>query len=182
MLTNWLVTLRLTPKTSIGIPTVKGNTIRVSIKRRKCSDWLSLELSTLRSSMVSLQMFSSKLRKVRSLYWEISSAFERHACFKWRCYKNAERIPQRLCDLMNFILESLKNLRQNLVLYLLICSNNLLIRVKSPRNGLWLTAVHFIRKKIDRALPSNYRPVSLICVPRKMLEHIVCTNIMAHLD
>ena len=29
---------------------------------------------------------------------------------------------------------------------------------------------------------SNYRPVSLTCVPSKMLEHIVCTNIMAHLD
>ena len=28
----------------------------------------------------------------------------------------------------------------------------------------------------------NYRPVSLTCVPCKMLEHIVCTNIMAHLD
>ena len=37
-------------------------------------------------------------------------------------------------------------------------------------------------KKGDRALPSNYRPVSLTCVPCKMLEHIVYTNIMAHLD
>ena len=37
-------------------------------------------------------------------------------------------------------------------------------------------------KKGDRALPSNYCPVSLTCVPCKMLEHIVCTNIMAHLD
>ena len=38
-------------------------------------------------------------------------------------------------------------------------------------------------KKGDRALPSNYRPVSLTCVPCKMLEHIViCTSIMAHLD
>ena len=35
-------------------------------------------------------------------------------------------------------------------------------------------------KKGDRALPSNYRPVSLTCVPFKMLEHIVCTIIMAH--
>ena len=37
-------------------------------------------------------------------------------------------------------------------------------------------------KKGDRALASNYRPVSLTCVPCKMLEHIVCTNSMAHLD
>ena len=37
-------------------------------------------------------------------------------------------------------------------------------------------------KKGDRALACNYRPVSLICVPCKILEHIVCSNIMAHLD
>ena len=28
----------------------------------------------------------------------------------------------------------------------------------------------------------NYFPVSLTCVPCKLLEHIVCSNIMAHLD
>ena len=33
-----------------------------------------------------------------------------------------------------------------------------------------------------RALACNYRPVSLTCVPCKLLEHIVCSNIMAHLD
>ena len=37
-------------------------------------------------------------------------------------------------------------------------------------------------KKGDRALPSSYPPVSLTYVPSKLLEHIVCTNIMAHLD
>ena len=37
-------------------------------------------------------------------------------------------------------------------------------------------------KKSDRSLASNYRPVSLTCVPCKLLEHIVCSNIMAHLD
>ena len=30
--------------------------------------------------------------------------------------------------------------------------------------------------------PADYRPVSLTCVPCKLLEHIVCSNIMAHLD
>ena len=29
---------------------------------------------------------------------------------------------------------------------------------------------------------ANYRPVSLTCVPCRLLEHIVCSNIMAHLD
>ena len=37
-------------------------------------------------------------------------------------------------------------------------------------------------KKSDRSFACNYRPVSLICVPCKLLEHIVCSNIMAHLD
>ena len=39
---------------------------------------------------------------------------------------------------------------------------------------------HF--KKSDRSLACKYRPVSLTCVPCKLLEHIVCSNIMAHLD
>ena len=37
-------------------------------------------------------------------------------------------------------------------------------------------------KKGDRSLACNYRPVSLTCVPCKLLEHIVRSNIMAHLD
>ena len=37
-------------------------------------------------------------------------------------------------------------------------------------------------KKGDRSLARNYRPVSLTCIPCKLLEHIVCSNIMAQLD
>ena len=37
-------------------------------------------------------------------------------------------------------------------------------------------------KKSDRSLSCNYRPVSLTCVPCKLLEHRVCSKIMAHLD
>ena len=37
-------------------------------------------------------------------------------------------------------------------------------------------------KKGDRSLARNHRPVSLTCIPCKLLEHIVCSNIMAHLD
>ena len=37
-------------------------------------------------------------------------------------------------------------------------------------------------KKGDRSLACNYRAVSLTCVPCKLLEHIVCSNIMANLD
>ena len=37
-------------------------------------------------------------------------------------------------------------------------------------------------KKGDRSLDRNYRPVSLIRIPCKLLNYIVCSNIMAHLD
>ena len=37
-------------------------------------------------------------------------------------------------------------------------------------------------QKGDRTLACNYRPVSLTCVPCKLLEHKACSNIMAHLD
>ena len=37
-------------------------------------------------------------------------------------------------------------------------------------------------KKGDRALASNYRPVSLTCILCKLLEHIVYSNTMDHLE
>ena len=39
-----------------------------------------------------------------------------------------------------------------------------------------------IYKKGDRSRPNNYRLVSLTSVVCKVLEHIVCSNIMNHLD
>ena len=35
-------------------------------------------------------------------------------------------------------------------------------------------------KKSDRALACNYRPMSLTCVPCKLLEHIVCSLLKYH--
>ena len=37
-------------------------------------------------------------------------------------------------------------------------------------------------KKGDKPPACNNRPVCLTCVPCKLLEHIVCSNIMAHID
>ena len=52
----------------------------------------------------------------------------------------------------------------------------------AKRNGLSQISAHFSRK-MTRHLHATYnRLVSLTCVPCKMLEHIVCSNIMAHLD
>ena len=52
---------------------------------------------------------------------------------------------------------------------------------KSPNE--WLFCKHwFLLMKGDRALAHNYRPASLTCLPCKLLEHIVCSNNMVHLD
>ena len=65
--------------------------------------------------------------------------------------------------------------------FLPISSNSLLTRVNFPKT--WsLANICPLYKKGDRALACNYRPVSLTCVPCKLLEHIVCSNIMAHPD
>ena len=46
----------------------------------------------------------------------------------------------------------------------------------------WTSAnVSPIFKKGDRHRPENYRPVSLTSVLSKLLEHIVCSNLMSHL-
>ena len=45
-----------------------------------------------------------------------------------------------------------------------------------------LANISSLFKKGDRSLACNCRPVSLTCVPCKLLEHIVCSNSMAHLD
>ena len=45
-----------------------------------------------------------------------------------------------------------------------------------------LANICYLFKKGDRSLACNYRPVYLTCIPCKLLEHIVCSNIMAHLD
>ena len=37
-------------------------------------------------------------------------------------------------------------------------------------------------RKGDISLACKYRPVSFTCVPCKLLEHIICSNIMAHFD
>ena len=37
-------------------------------------------------------------------------------------------------------------------------------------------------KKGDRSLPENYRPITLTSITCKLLEHVVHSNIMTHLD
>ncbi|MCG8045233.1 MAG: hypothetical protein JAY66_06065 [Candidatus Thiodiazotropha taylori] len=47
----------------------------------------------------------------------------------------------------------------------------------------WLKAnVSPIYKKGDKTCPANYRPISLTCILCKLLEHIVTSNVVKHLD
>lgn len=47
----------------------------------------------------------------------------------------------------------------------------------------WRNAnIHAILKKGDRSLPSNYRPISLTSVSCKIMDHIIFSHIMAHLE
>ena len=132
MLRNWLVTLRLTPKTSIGIPTVKGKTIRVSLlsKGEMVVVWLS--------SIVSLPLYSPKLRKMRSLY--LRSQLHIHISNEGVIKMMKGLNPSKALGPDGLYPRVLKEL---------ICSNNLLIRVKSPRNDLLLISVHFIRRATE---------------------------------
>ena len=81
---------------------------------------------------------------------------------------------------MNFILESLKIAVELGPVFAHLFQQSL-HKGEIPKE--WsLANICPLYKKGDRALPSNYRPVYLTRVSCKMLEHIVCTYIMAHLD
>ena len=73
-----------------------------------------------------------------------------------------------------------------------ICANDLsdiftLLFQNSLDQGVvpqdWKTAnVMPLFKKGDKSKPENYRPISITCIPCKIIEHIVFSSIMKHLD
>ena len=47
----------------------------------------------------------------------------------------------------------------------------------------WKTAnVTQVFKKVNRSLASNYRPIPLVCVACKLLEHCIVSHVMQHFD
>jgi hypothetical protein len=75
----------------------------------------------------------------------------------------------------------LKECAEEIAPYLRIIYEQSFVTGEVPQD--WTTAnVTAIYKKGDRSTPSNYRPVSLTCVPCKLMEHIIYSHIMAHLN
>ena len=75
----------------------------------------------------------------------------------------------------------LKEMAEQCAPYLCILYKKCLSSGRIP--DVWKTAnVSAIFKKGERFKASNYRPVSLTCIPCKMLEYIIVSNVMRHFD
>ena len=75
----------------------------------------------------------------------------------------------------------LRELREEIAPILKIIYERSLQTGKLPAD--WTRAnVMPVFKKGDKSLASNYRPISLTCIPCKVLEHILASNIAKHLD
>ena len=86
-----------------------------------------------------------------------------------------------LPKLMSFTLESKRSLQLNWAHVFPHLFQTSLNTGEIPKE--WsLANIGPLYKKGNRALACNYRPVSLTCVPCKLLEHIVCSNILEMLD
>ena len=83
--------------------------------------------------------------------------------------------PDRLKPLL------LRELREEIAPIIKIIFDRSLQTGKLPAD--WVKAnVMLVFKKGDKSLASNYRPISLTCILCKVLEHILASNIVKHLD
>ena len=75
----------------------------------------------------------------------------------------------------------LRELREEITPIIKIIFDRSLQTGKLPAD--WLKAnVMPAFKKGDKSLAANYRPISLTCILCKVLEHIIASNIVKHLD
>ena len=83
--------------------------------------------------------------------------------------------PDRLKPLL------LRELREEIAPIIKVIFDRSLQTGKLPAD--WMTAnVMPVFKKGDKSLAENYRPISLTCILCKVLEHILASNIIRHLD
>ena len=121
--------------------------------------------------MVSVQMYTPKLRKMRSLYLKLSSDIHISNEYVIKMKKGLNPSKALGPDEHPKVLKELA-IELGPVFFHLF--QQYLDKGKIPKECS-LANICPLYKKGDRALPSNYRSVSLTCVPCKMLEHIVCT-------
>ena len=76
----------------------------------------------------------------------------------------------------------LKELRVELAPIIKVIFERSLETGKLPADWCIKANVTPIYKKGDKSLASNYRPISLTCILCKVLEHILASNIVRHLD
>ena len=182
---TWLVTSGQTLETSTGMQIVRGKITKESHpwKREMAVVWRNLNPIRQRNLMDSLPMYSLEVGLTRLLCligqpreWMTFLFLLTGLLNFWKAW-----IHQKQWAQMNYILESWRNLLQNSVQFLHICFQQSLDTGEIPEE--WsLANICPLFKKGDRALASNYRPVSLTCILCKLLEHIVYSNIMDHLE
>ena len=68
------------------------------------------------------------------------------------------------------------------LLNITVCLWNHWLSIMIYAYGIMPIFTSHIFKKGDRLQPINYRPISLASITCKMLEHIITSNIMQHLD
>ena len=173
--------LRQIPETSIGTSIVRKKTPKVfhPWKGRMEMVLLSRISKRQRNSMVSLRMCSVKMITPRSRFW-----IGLH--LSWMILDGVIKLlkglnPSKALGPDELHPRVLKELATELGPVFAHLFQQSIDTGEIPKE--WTLAnICPLFKKSDRSLASNYSPVSLTCVPCKLLERIVCSNIMAHLD
>ena len=182
---TWLVMLRQTPETSIGTSIVRKKTPKVfhPWKGKMERVLLSRISKRQRNSMVSLRMCSVKNEHTQVPLLDRSAPFMNDiAVSKDGVIKLLKGLnPSKALGPDELHPRVLKELATELGPVFAHHFQQSIDTGEIPKE--WsLANICPLFKKSDRSLACNYRPVSLTCVPCKLLEHIVCSNIMAHLD
>ena len=136
-----------------------------------------------RHSMVSLRMCSIKMNTPRSRFWIGKHPSWMILLFLRTEYLNFSKAlnPSKALGPDEFHPRVLKELATELGPVFAHLFQQSIDTSEIPKE--WsLANICPLFKKSDRSLACKYRPVSLTCVPCKLLEHIVCSNTMAHLD
>ena len=182
---TWLVMLRQTPETSIGTLIVRKKTPKVfhPWKGRMERVLLSRTSKRQRNSMVSFTDVFNKNEHTQVPFLDRSAPFMNDIVIsKEGVIKLLKGLnPSKALGPYELHPGVLKELATELGPVFAHLFQQSMDTGEIPKE--WsLANICPLFKKSDRSLACNYRLVTLTYVPCKLLEHIVCSNIMAHLD